>query len=131
MTLEKKQEFTLKISEANKTQMITIIYEMVMYYLDEAIDNIGIGKKEDAIKSLMRAEWGFEGLVSTKKLVSSEGNILDMLKAGSDIFFDPCTGRVSDRLRIAYRNDPAAVSNLLREAVHRICYTIANRMYIY
>ena len=83
------------------------------------------------IKSLMRAEWGFEGLVSTRKLVSSEGNILDMLKAGSDIFFDPCTGRVSDRLRIAYRNDPAAVSNLLREAVHRICYTIANRMYIY
>ena len=54
-----------------------------------------------------------------------------MLKAGSDIFFDPCTGRVSDRLRIAYRNDPATVSNLLREAVHRICYTIANRMYIY
>ena len=47
MTLEKKQEFTLKISEANKTQMITIIYEMVMYYLDEAIESIGIGKKED------------------------------------------------------------------------------------
>jgi flagellar protein FliS len=56
MTLEKKQEFTLKISEANKTQMITIIYEMVMYYLDEAIDNIGIGKKEDAVKSLMCAQ---------------------------------------------------------------------------
>ena len=56
MTLEKKQEFTLKISEANKTQMITIIYERVMYYLDEAIDNIGIGKKEDAVKSLMRAQ---------------------------------------------------------------------------
>ena len=56
MTLEKKQEFTLKISEANKTQMITIIYEMVIYYLDEAIDNIGIGRKDDAIKSLMRAQ---------------------------------------------------------------------------
>ena len=56
MTLEKKQEFTLKISEANKTQMITIIYEMVMYYLDEAIENIGIGKKEDAQKSLLHAQ---------------------------------------------------------------------------
>lgn len=56
MTLEKKQEFTLKISEANKTQMITIIYEMVMYYLDEAIESIGIGKKEDALKSLIRAQ---------------------------------------------------------------------------
>ena len=56
MTLEKKQEFTLKISEANKTQMITIIYEMVLYYLDEAIENIGIGKKDDALKSLLRAQ---------------------------------------------------------------------------
>ncbi len=56
MTLEKKQEFTLKISEANKTQMITIIYEMVIYYLDEAIDNIGIGKKDDAVRSLANAQ---------------------------------------------------------------------------
>ena len=56
MTLEKKQEFTLKISEANKTQMITIIYEMVMYYLDEAIDYIGVGQKSDAVRSLTNAQ---------------------------------------------------------------------------
>ena len=56
MTLEKKQEFTLKISEANKTQMITIIYEMIMYYLDEAIDNIGIGRKDDAVRSITNAQ---------------------------------------------------------------------------
>ena len=56
MTLEKKQEFTLRISEANKTEMITILYEMVMYYLDEAIDNIGIGRKDDAVRSLTNAQ---------------------------------------------------------------------------
>ena len=56
MTQEKKQEFTLKISEANKTQMITILYEMVMYYLDEAIDHIGIGRKDDAVRSLTNAQ---------------------------------------------------------------------------
>ncbi len=68
MTLEKKQEFTLKISEANKTQMITIIYEMVIYYLDEAIDNIGIGRKDDAIKSLMRAQNCIDELIRSLNL---------------------------------------------------------------
>ena len=36
MTKELKQEFTLRISQANKTQLITILYEMVLLYLDEA-----------------------------------------------------------------------------------------------
>lgn len=36
MTKELKQEFTLKITHANKTQLITILYEMILLYLDEA-----------------------------------------------------------------------------------------------
>lgn len=36
MTRELKQEFTLRISQANKTQLITILYEMVLLYIDEA-----------------------------------------------------------------------------------------------
>lgn len=36
MTKELKQEFTLRISQANKTQLITILYEMVLLYIDEA-----------------------------------------------------------------------------------------------
>lgn len=36
MTKELKQEFTLRITQANKTQMITILYEMVLLYLEEA-----------------------------------------------------------------------------------------------
>lgn len=36
MTKELKQEFTLRITQANKTQLITILYEMVLLYLDEA-----------------------------------------------------------------------------------------------
>lgn len=36
MTKEQKQEFTLRITQANKTQLITILYEMVLLYLDEA-----------------------------------------------------------------------------------------------
>lgn len=36
MTKELKQEYTLRITQANKTQMITILYEMVLLYIDEA-----------------------------------------------------------------------------------------------
>ena len=56
MTQEKKQEFTLKISQANKTQLITILYEMIIEYLNDAIDDIGIGKKADAEKNLGYAQ---------------------------------------------------------------------------
>jgi flagellar protein FliS len=56
MTQEKKQEYTLRISQANKTQMITIIYEMVVDYLDEAIDHIAIGKRNDALASIDHAQ---------------------------------------------------------------------------
>ncbi len=36
MTKELKQEYTLRIAQANKTQLITILYEMILLYLDEA-----------------------------------------------------------------------------------------------
>lgn len=36
MTKELKQEYTLKITQANKTGLITILYEMVLIYADDA-----------------------------------------------------------------------------------------------
>ena len=36
MTKEKKQEFTLRITQANRTQLTVILYEMALYYVDEA-----------------------------------------------------------------------------------------------
>lgn len=36
MNKELKQEYTLRITQANKTQLITILYEMVLIYIDEA-----------------------------------------------------------------------------------------------
>lgn len=36
MTRERKQEFTLRITQANSTQLIVILYEMTMEYLEEA-----------------------------------------------------------------------------------------------
>jgi len=36
MTKELKQQFTLKITQANKTQLVVILYEMLLIYLEEA-----------------------------------------------------------------------------------------------
>ena len=38
MKKEKKQEFTLRITRANKTQMIVILYDMVLTYLEDAVE---------------------------------------------------------------------------------------------
>ena len=47
MTKEVKQELTLRITQANKTQLITILYEMVLLYLDEAEDALAADDKAE------------------------------------------------------------------------------------
>lgn len=37
MTKEKKQELTLRITHANKTELIEILYEMVLCYIEDAM----------------------------------------------------------------------------------------------
>jgi flagellar protein FliS len=68
MTLEKKQELTLKITQANKTQMITILYEMVTIYLSEAIDHIEAGETAEADRSLMSAQNCIDELIHSLNL---------------------------------------------------------------
>lgn len=38
MKKEQKQEFTLRITRANKTQMIVILYDMVLVYLEDSLE---------------------------------------------------------------------------------------------
>lgn len=38
MKKEQKQEFTLRITRANKTQMIVILYDMVLVYLQDSLE---------------------------------------------------------------------------------------------
>lgn len=45
MTDSQKQEFTLRISQANKTEIIVILYEMVLVYIEEAKEADKAGDK--------------------------------------------------------------------------------------
>lgn len=63
MTKELKQQFTLKITQANKTQLVVILYEMLLTYIEEACDahekedrdgfRDGIRKARGCLKELM------------------------------------------------------------------------------
>ena len=63
MTKELKQEYTLRITQANRTQLVVILYEMTITYLEEAGQafdegdksgfKTGIKKARGCIKELM------------------------------------------------------------------------------
>ena len=40
MTKEDKQQFTLRISQANSTQLVVILYEMLLCYIKEAREEL-------------------------------------------------------------------------------------------
>ncbi|MDL2301298.1 flagellar protein FliS [Lachnospiraceae bacterium OttesenSCG-928-D06] len=44
MTKEKKQEFTLRITQANPTEMVVVLYEMTLCYLEEAKNAMETGE---------------------------------------------------------------------------------------
>lgn len=52
MTDEQKQDFTLRISQANETQLVVILYEILAVYLQEAEDALENGNQgfEEAVR---------------------------------------------------------------------------------
>ncbi len=63
MTKELKQQYILKITQANKTQLVVILYEMLLIYIEEALEahekedregfREGIRKSRGCLKELM------------------------------------------------------------------------------
>lgn len=56
MTKELKQEYTLRITQANKTQLITILYEMALLYVDEAEEALSAGDKTELKNAVRRIQ---------------------------------------------------------------------------
>lgn len=55
MTNELKQEYTLRITQANKTQLITILYEMLQIYIEDAKAANGRNERKDFRESIRKA----------------------------------------------------------------------------
>lgn len=56
MTKERKQEFTLRITQANKTGLIVILYDMVLTYLEDACRAHENNQMEEYKKNITRAK---------------------------------------------------------------------------
>ncbi len=56
MTKELKQEYTLRITQANKTQLITILYEMALLYVDEAEEAMSAGDRSELKNAVRRIQ---------------------------------------------------------------------------
>lgn len=56
MTKELKQEYTLRITQANKTQLITILYEMALQYVDEAKEALAAADRTELKNAVRRIQ---------------------------------------------------------------------------
>lgn len=56
MTKALKQEYTLRITQANKTQLITILYEMALQYVDEAKEALAAADKTGLKNAVRRIQ---------------------------------------------------------------------------
>lgn len=65
MTKELKQQFTFKITQANKTQLVVILYEMLLAYLEEAKEAHGEGDVEGFRQGIKRAKGCLHELMSS------------------------------------------------------------------
>lgn len=65
MTDDFKQRFTLRITQANKTELIVILYEMTMLYVKDAKEALAIGDIEKFRKEIKRARRCVEELLSS------------------------------------------------------------------
>lgn len=55
MTTEKKQTFTRRITQANRSQLVVIVYEMLLVYLEDAMNAYEEGKREEFKENLRMA----------------------------------------------------------------------------
>ena len=64
MTEEQKQAYTRRITQANKTQLVTILYEMTADYMKDARAAITAGNKEETDLQIRHAQGCVDQLIS-------------------------------------------------------------------
>lgn len=68
MTKECKQQFTLRITQANKTEMIVILYEMLLSYLEDAQTGLEKGELTEFREALRKVRGCLGELVTSLNL---------------------------------------------------------------
>jgi flagellar protein FliS len=64
MDKEKKQEFTVRITNANRSELVVILYDMTLVYIDEAKAFLKEGNQEQFREELKKAQDCVKELIS-------------------------------------------------------------------
>lgn len=64
MDKEKKQEFTVRITNANRSELVVILYDMILAYIDEAKTFLKNGNQEQFHEELKKAQDCVKELIS-------------------------------------------------------------------
>ena len=65
MTKEQLKEYSLKVTQSNKSQLVVVTYEIILQYLEEALQYYKEGKKEEFFFSCKKAKQFLENLSSS------------------------------------------------------------------
>ena len=68
MTSDQKQEFTLKITQANKTELVVILYEMTLIYIMDAKNMHTLNRRKEFQKEIKNARGCIEELLQSLNL---------------------------------------------------------------
>ncbi len=68
MTREQKQEFTLRISQANPTEMVVILYDMLLAYVKDGQEALKEGEKTNFRAAVRRARGCVSELMNSLNL---------------------------------------------------------------
>lgn len=68
MKKEKIQEFTLRISRANKTELIIILYDMTLTYLHDSLRELNHGNKKEFKWNIDRAKECIDELLNSLRM---------------------------------------------------------------
>lgn len=79
MTNEQKQTYTLRISEANKTELVVILYDMLLDYIKEAEDMIEVDNRLEIKEAIRKARGCLKELMNSLDLqYEIAGNLLSL-----------------------------------------------------
>lgn len=116
MTDEKKQQYTLKISQASRTQLVVILYEMTLDYLKEAENAGNSGDKAAFHTGIRRARACIHELIhSLNHEYPISGNLLQLY-----LFADRTLIRADARGDAALLKEPADTIRKLKDAYQTI-----------
>ena len=79
MKKEKKQEFTLRITQANKTRLVVILYDMILVYLEDALEVYNRAEYEDFRWNIERAKDCIDELLNSLHMQYEVAGILKSL----------------------------------------------------